>query len=257
MMIVTNTLKVMKPDLKEIEELTNFDEDDDDDSDEHVESDVESENLSFEDDNTDIDEEEADVFTDNVVFDTKEMLSRRHEAEDDTCMNGFEYHSLGPASLSVLQLNRSELVHMRHVMVKIELDSRLQGGQREVDTMLARLQAGRVCVVCTKTRFSYFAPGLLCSVCQFSICKLCTAAPSPAYPGTVQSLPASPTPPSPTSPSSPGSSISTRLGTLFRRRSSVSGVTRPRPGVMCRPCSQFVTQMDLMSEEEGGMDRTE
>merc|ERR1740123_364906 len=214
MMIVTNTLKVMKPDLKAIEELTNFDEDDDDDSDEHVESDVESENLSFEDDDTDIDEEEADVFTANVVFDTKEMLSRRHEAEDDMCMNGFEYHSLGPASLSVLQLNRSELVHMRHVMVKIEL-----------------------------------APGLPCSVCQFSICKLCTAAPSPAYPGTVQSLPSSPTPPSPTSPSSPsspqspGSSISTRLGTLFRRRSSVSGVTRPRPGVMCRPCSQFVTQV--------------
>ena len=95
----------------------------------------------------------------------------------------------------------------------------------------------------SRTRFSYFAPGLPCSVCQFSICKLCTAAPSPGYPGTVQSLPASPTPPSPSSPQSPGSSISTRLGTLFRRRSSVSGVTRPRPGVMCRPCSQFVTQV--------------
>ena len=60
---------------------------------------------------------------------------------------------LGPASLSVLQLNRSELVHMRHVMVKIELDSRLQGGQREVDTMMARLEAGRVCVVCTRSVF--------------------------------------------------------------------------------------------------------
>ena len=60
---------------------------------------------------------------------------------------------LGPASLSVLRLNRSELVHMRHVMVKIELDSRLQGGQREVDTMMARLEAGRVCVVCTRSVF--------------------------------------------------------------------------------------------------------
>ena len=49
--------------------------------------------MSFEDDDTDIDEE-ADVFTANVVFDTKEMLSRRHEA-DDMCLNGFEYHSLG------------------------------------------------------------------------------------------------------------------------------------------------------------------
>ena len=107
------------------------------------------------------------------------MLSRRHEeAGDDMCLNGFEYHSLGkcchfvmalsevtvqlklfpvlgPASLSVLQLNRSELVHMRHVMVKIELDSRLHGGQREVDTMLARLEAGRVCVVCTKYVFIF------------------------------------------------------------------------------------------------------
>lgn len=173
--------KVIKPDLQAIEELTNFEEDDDDDSDEHIESeDDESENLSFEDDDTDIDEE-ADVFTANVVFNTKEMLSRRHEAEDDMCLNGFEYHSLGPASLSVLQLNRSELVHMRHVMVKIELDSRLQGGQREVDTMMARLEGGRVCVVCTRTRFSYFSPGVPCSVCQFSICKLCTAAPSLAY----------------------------------------------------------------------------
>ena len=44
---------------------------------------------------------------------------------------------------------------MRHVMVKIELDSRLQGGQREVDTMLARLEAGRVCVVCTKYVFIF------------------------------------------------------------------------------------------------------
>ena len=135
--------------------------------------------MSFEDDDTDIDEE-ADVFTANVVFDTKEMLSRRHEAEDDMCLNGFEYHSLGtcchfvtgwhcqrspalftnlcppgPASLSVLQLNRSELVHMRHVMVKIELDSRLQGGQREVDTMMARLEGGRVCVVCTRSAEAY------------------------------------------------------------------------------------------------------
>ena len=60
------------------------------------------------------------------------------------------FHDTGPASLSVLQLNRSELIHMRHVMVKIELDSRLQGGEREVDTMMARLEAGRVCVVCTR-----------------------------------------------------------------------------------------------------------
>ena len=53
-------------------------------------------------------------------------------------------HDTGPASLSVLQLNRSELIHMRHVMVKIELDG------REVDSVVGRVEAGRVCVVCTR-----------------------------------------------------------------------------------------------------------
>ena len=76
----------------------------------------------------------------------------------DICLTGFEYHDLGPASLSVLQLDRTELVHMRHVMVKIELDS------REVeDCVVSRVEAGRVCVVCTTTRFSLFTgPGLQC-----------------------------------------------------------------------------------------------
>ena len=37
---------------------------------------------------------------------------------------------------------------MRHVMVKIELDSRL--GLEEVDTMMGRGESGRVCVVCTR-----------------------------------------------------------------------------------------------------------
>ena len=103
-------------------------------------------------------------------------MSRRHEAEDDSCLNGFEYHSLGkcfvtlsevttirhssvschpgPASLSVLQLNRSELVHMRHVMVKIELDSRLQGGQREVDTLMARYRQERLAFLCNNHELS-------------------------------------------------------------------------------------------------------
>ena len=48
----------------------------------------------------------------------------------------------------MLQLNKSELVHMRHVMVKIELDSRLK--VEEVDTTMTKVEAGRVCVVCTR-----------------------------------------------------------------------------------------------------------
>ena len=48
----------------------------------------------------------------------------------------------------MLQLNKTELVHMRHVMVKIELDSRLRVD--EVDTMMGKVESGRVCVVCTR-----------------------------------------------------------------------------------------------------------
>ena len=50
----------------------------------------------------------------------------------------------------MLQLSRTELVHMRHVMVKIELDTRLQAGTRQGDALLASLETGRVCVVCTR-----------------------------------------------------------------------------------------------------------
>ena len=50
--------------------------------------------------------------------------------------------------MSVLHLNQSELVHMRHVMVKIELDSKLR--LEEVDSMMGRVEGGRVCVVCTR-----------------------------------------------------------------------------------------------------------
>ena len=158
----------------------------------------------------------------------------------DIGLTGFEYHDLGPASLSVLQLDRSELVHMRHVMVKIELDS------REVsDCVVTRVEAGRVCVVCHSTtpRFSLFTgPGLLCSVCRFSVCSQCTTRhSSPSLPSSPAPPSPSPTPSSPSSPSpSSPTSLTARLGKLFStRRSSVDSP----PEVLCRPCSQFVEQV--------------
>ena len=115
----------------------------DDEEEEGRESDEDTEGT--EDDGEEDDVEEAeDVGVLKVNFSALSPVSDR----DDICLTGFEYHSLGPASLSVLQLNRSELVHMRHVMVKIELDSRL--GLEEVDTMMGRVESGRVCVVCTR-----------------------------------------------------------------------------------------------------------
>ena len=57
----------------------------------------------------------------------------------------------------MLQLNKSELVHMRHVMVKIELDSRLK--VEEVDTMMTKVEAGRVCVVCTRYKITIMYTG--------------------------------------------------------------------------------------------------
>ena len=155
----------------------------------------------------------------------------------DICLTGFEYHDLGPASLSVLQLDKTELVHMRHVMVKIELDS------REVEEcVVSRVEAGRVCVVCTTTRFSIFTgAGLQCSVCRYTVCGQCTAGTAGTR-HTTSSLPSSPAPTSPTSPSSPTSptSLTARLGKIFSpRRSSVDSPHE----VLCRPCSQFVEQV--------------
>jgi len=224
--VVETERKIIKPDVTAIREMTNFDEDEDDDLTEESDED----NDSLEESNSDNNEDEEDVLSANVFFNTKEAFTRR----DDICLNGFEYHSLGPASLSVLQLNKSELVHMRHVMVKIELDSRL--GLEEVDTMMGRVESGRVCVVCTRTKFNLFTSGLECSVCRYAVCRQCTGmSESSLYSGPALSLPSSPTPPV------TSSSLSSRLGTLFtRRRSSVSD---SRSGIICRPCSQFVQQV--------------
>merc|ERR1719499_2128172 len=107
---------------------------------------------------------------------------------------------------------------------------------------MTRVEAGRVCVVCTRTKFSLFSSGLECSVCRYAVCRQCTGSGGgdTYYPSSGHSLPSSPVPPS--------SSITSRLGTLFsKRRSSVS---ETRATVMCRPCLQFVQQMNLMTEED-------
>ena len=141
----------------------------------------------------------------------------------------------GPASLSVLHLNPSELVHMRHVMVKIELDSRLR--VEEVDSMMGKVEGGKVCVVCTRTKFSLFTAGSKCSVCKYSVCSTCVSSPV-ADNLSVLSLPSSPAAQS----SQPSSSISFRLGRLLPRRKP-SVLDDQKPSIMCRPCATFVQQV--------------
>ena len=125
---------------------------------------------------------------------------------------------------------------MRHVMVKIELDSRAE----LEDCLLSRVEAGRACAVCLTQRFSLFTgPGLLCSVCRFVVCSHCTAATS-SLPSPPPPSPSSPSPSPPSSSPSPSPpSLTARLGKLFspRRRSVDSQQT------LCRPCSQFVEQV--------------
>lgn len=235
--------RIIKPDLQAIRQLTNFDEDEEDDQ---VESDEDEDEISIGGTSDTGSSEERGA---GLSFDTREAVLGRGAELGQLGLDGFDCHSLGPASLSVLQLSRTELVHMRHVMVKIELDTRLQAGTRQGDSMLASLETGRVCVVCTRTRFSMFSSGLECSVCRYCVCRQCAAPPRPA---PLLSLPASPAPcnPPPATPTSP--SLSARLGTLFtKRRSSLGGEAGAGRVAVCRPCSQFVEQMNLMTEEEG------
>jgi len=230
--------KIIKPDVSTIRQLTNFDEDDEEgrETEEETEDDEDDEEVG------DVSEEETEDDEAEDVPVVRFSAQSSVRAWDDT---GYSYHSLGPASLSVLQLDRSELVHMRHVMVKIELDS------REQENTVSRVEAGRVCVVCTTSTFGLWTGvGLQCSVCRYVVCSHCTAGnitnyspPPPSPSPSSQSSTSSPT--SPLAPNSPSGSITARLGTLFsgRRRSLDSQV-------LCRPCSQFVEQMNLMTEED-------
>ncbi|XP_022237370.1 protein spire homolog 1-like [Limulus polyphemus] len=73
-------------------------------------------------------------------------------------------------SLECLSLTLEEIVHIRNVLTKAELESLL------VDKELHNeVEKGKICFTCKKTRFSFFGSwGVKCKLCERLVCEKCS-----------------------------------------------------------------------------------
>lgn len=68
-----------------------------------------------------------------------------------------------------LSLTLEEIVHIRSVMTKAELEGLPVGIRVKED-----VEKRKICFLCLRTRFSIFGPwGIQCKICQRTVCSKC------------------------------------------------------------------------------------
>lgn len=76
-------------------------------------------------------------------------------------------------SIQSLSLTLEELIHIRNVLTKAELETLMLNMG---NTLYQELEKGKVCFTCKKTRFSFFGPwGVKCKMCQRVVCDKCSS----------------------------------------------------------------------------------
>ncbi|XP_061401569.1 protein spire-like [Musca vetustissima] len=107
---------------------------------------------------------------------------QKQESEEDNCSDSRSSSSLGPWNKSFmdektwnergddrLSLTLEEIVHIRSVMTKAELEGLPVGIRVKED-----VEKRKICFLCLRTRFSIFGPwGIQCKICQRTVCSKC------------------------------------------------------------------------------------
>ncbi|XP_022254835.1 protein spire homolog 1-like [Limulus polyphemus] len=74
-------------------------------------------------------------------------------------------------ALECLSLTLEEVVHIRNVLTKAELESLLVNKELHDD-----LEKGKICFACKKTKFSFFGSwGVKCKLCERLVCEKCSS----------------------------------------------------------------------------------
>ncbi|XP_077502346.1 spire type actin nucleation factor isoform X2 [Amblyomma americanum] len=95
----------------------------------------------------------------------KLSLSTRHESGKENWTT-----AQWEKSMECLSLTLEEVVHIRNVLTKAELESLLANKPLYED-----VEKRRVCFTCKKTKFSFFRPwGVKCKLCERTICDKCS-----------------------------------------------------------------------------------
>ncbi|GAB6032717.1 hypothetical protein CHUAL_011587 [Chamberlinius hualienensis] len=92
------------------------------------------------------------------------------DASGRKCMTQEQFqHMLWKNSVECLSLTLEEVVHIRNVLTKAELENLLVGTNQYED-----VAKGKLCFICKKTKFSFFGPWKqVCRLCRRTICDKC------------------------------------------------------------------------------------
>ena len=71
-------------------------------------------------------------------------------------------------ALQTLDLTLDEVIHIRTVLTKAELESLPLDGTTKED-----VEKGKICFLCMKTRFGFFNRGIKCELCSRQVCTKC------------------------------------------------------------------------------------
>ena len=72
-------------------------------------------------------------------------------------------------ALQTLDLTLDEVIHIRTVLTKAELEVLPLDGTLKED-----VEKGKVCFLCMKTRFGFFSRGCKCEMCSRQVCTKCS-----------------------------------------------------------------------------------
>ena len=72
-------------------------------------------------------------------------------------------------ALQTLDLTLDEVVHIRTVLTKAELEGLPLDGTLKED-----VEKAKVCFLCMKTRFGFFSRGCKCELCSRQVCAKCS-----------------------------------------------------------------------------------
>ena len=96
------------------------------------------------------------------------------EGESGHCVNNvlnkfFHFQEHWATALQTLDLTLDEVVHIRSVLTKAELEGLPLDGSLKED-----VEKGKVCFLCMKTRFGFFNRGCKCELCSRQVCTKCS-----------------------------------------------------------------------------------
>jgi len=176
---VDNERKLIKPDMMAISQLLNFDEEEEDDltdsdSDESEDNSA-KQNFKWQ---KAIVKDLASLTNGDTTLKRRHSISKcesvilkpesRKKSPTASSKQAFPVGPSAGAGVPTLNLSLSEVGHIRSVLVRAEIEA-----LPIEENVKQGIEQGKICTVCTNTKFGMFRRGQKCEVCQQTVCFKC------------------------------------------------------------------------------------